>query len=477
MRRPPWKLFLFVLALFFVFFFRLTGAGLLGPDEPRYAAIGREMAQSGDWVTPRLWGQPWFEKPALLYWITGLAFRAGLGEESAPRVPMVLTSVAFLAFFLLRIRREYGARAGWYSAAILATTAGWFAFSHLAVTDLPMSATFAAAMLLFLPWLDRRERRGLMPAGALLGLSILAKGLVPLVLAAPLAWEGRKHLRDLALPVAIAAVVAAPWYVLCATVNGPVFFKEFFWEHHFGRFATAELQHVQPFWFYVPVLLAGMAPWSPLLPLALRRNVWSDARLRFLALWLLFGLVFFSLSTNKLPGYLLPLFPAVAALAGTGLAAARGAAPYLAATTLLMAGVPVAASVLPEALRVGLSRASLPPFPWPWMAAAMVLAAAVCWWERSGRRDLAVALIAIVTAAAGLYLKATTFPALDRTVSARGLWRQIAGSHGAVCVEPIHRSWRYGLNYYSVSPLPDCAVEDLPVHIRQDPGKPPHVAD
>ena len=72
---------------------------MLGPDEPRYASVGREMARSGDWITPRLWGQPWFEKPALLYWMTGAAFRLGFSEDLAPRVPVALFSVAFLVFF------------------------------------------------------------------------------------------------------------------------------------------------------------------------------------------------------------------------------------------------------------------------------------------------------------------------------------------------------------------------------------------
>ena len=85
--------------LYIVYFFGLTATGVLGPDEPRYAAIGRTMAQAGDWVTPRLWGTPWFEKPPLLYWMTGVATRLGLGMELAPRLPVALTSVVFLVFF------------------------------------------------------------------------------------------------------------------------------------------------------------------------------------------------------------------------------------------------------------------------------------------------------------------------------------------------------------------------------------------
>src|ERR1700690_4020353 len=112
-----------------LYFWRLGGMGIAGPDEPRYAAIGREMARSGDWVTPRLWGEPWFEKPALLYWMSGFGFLAGLGEELAPRIPVALFSSAFLVFFFWILRREFGETAAAYSTAILATSAGWLAFS------------------------------------------------------------------------------------------------------------------------------------------------------------------------------------------------------------------------------------------------------------------------------------------------------------------------------------------------------------
>src|SRR6202050_113097 len=133
--------------LFFLYFFGLTRTGLLGPDEPRYAAIGRAMAATGDWITPRLWGQPWFEKPALLYWMTAAGFKLGLGPDLAPRLPVALLSVAFLVFFWLQLRRIFDGWVAGCATAILATAAGWLAYSHVAVTDLPLSALFSAAIL------------------------------------------------------------------------------------------------------------------------------------------------------------------------------------------------------------------------------------------------------------------------------------------------------------------------------------------
>src|SRR5579871_4008676 len=108
--RKPHVLAIAAVSLYFLYFFQLSAAGMLGPDEPRYASIGREMARSGDWVTPHLWGEPWFEKPALLYWMTGTAFRLGLRDELASRLPVAILAVAFLPFFFWMLRREFDER-------------------------------------------------------------------------------------------------------------------------------------------------------------------------------------------------------------------------------------------------------------------------------------------------------------------------------------------------------------------------------
>src|SRR5215472_436173 len=149
LRKPLIWLFA-ALLIYFLYFFHLTATGMLGPDEPRYAAIGREMARSGDWITPRLWGQPWFEKPALLYWMTAGAFNAGLNRDLAPRLPVALLSVAFLTYFFFALRSMFGHRPALFAVLILATSAGWLAYSHVATPDLPMSALFSASMLIIL---------------------------------------------------------------------------------------------------------------------------------------------------------------------------------------------------------------------------------------------------------------------------------------------------------------------------------------
>ena len=473
--RALWAWLAPVPAVYLLFFFNLSGVGLIGPDEPRYAAIGREMARSGDWVTPRLWGQTWFEKPPLLYWTTGLANRAGLGDEMAPRLPVALLSVAFLCFYRRRLEREFGRRAALFATAALATSAGWLAFSHVAVTDLPMAAAFSAAMLAGLPWIARGDRRSLTLASALLGAAVLAKGLVPLALALPLVWAGRRQWRDLLRPRPVLAfvAVAAPWYLLATLRHGGAFLGDFFLKHHLARFFTGELQHQQPFWFYVPVLLAGLFPWTPLLALLSRKRLCQDPRLRFLLISVAFGLLFFSASTNKLPGYLLPLIPAACALMGMALAEAKTAKWALVASAALLVMVPVIAGILPEALLRGLSRVQAADLPWQtWLAVAAV-AAAVWAAERAGKRLVAVGAITAAMLAGVLWIEATTFPALDRTVSARGVWREVADRAGEVCVGQVGRSWRYSLNYYSGSPLPECGEALRPIQIQPGSGQVP----
>ncbi|MGO9009892.1 MAG: ArnT family glycosyltransferase [Bryobacteraceae bacterium] len=519
-----------------VYFYRLDAAGMLGPDEPRYASIGREMANSGDWVTPRLWGQPWFEKPALLYWMTGAAFRLGLGPDLASRLPMALFSFAFLVFFWWLLRREFGGSVAWLATLILATSAEWIGFSQVGATDLPMAAAFTAALLLALPWVARGETRGLTAAGALFGLAVLAKGLVPLALAAPLVWPAWKHRNSLAraLPRLVLpfAAVSLPWYGLCYLRNGRAFLMDFFVKQHFARFATDALQHREAWWFYLPVLAGALLPWAPLVVAAIRRGFYRDPRRLFLLLVVLWGLLLFSVAVNKLPGYVLPLIPACAILMALGVEATAAAPEHatsaqarkrqapaevqparaedssprrepwedrqlqeprnrakekppakslsaripllLALSALLLVSFPIAGRMLPGALLAGLSRTPLPTFSWIWLI-PLPLAAAAWVLARRQRRLAAVACVACGAALGVLYLKRDVMPEVDRVASARPLWRRFSAQADRACVEPIQRSFRYGLNYYSVVPLPDCPAAGRNLHIFQAPGHPPEI--
>jgi 4-amino-4-deoxy-L-arabinose transferase-like glycosyltransferase len=440
-----------VAGLFFLYFFGLTRTGLLGPDEPRYAAIGRAMATTGDWITPRLWGAPWFEKPALLYWMTAAGFKVGLGPDLAPRLPVALASVAFLIYFFFVLRREFGDRAAWYSATILATSAGWLAYSHVAITDLPMSAAFAAAMLELLS--EPAPLRSRFRSGVLLGLAVLAKGLVPLALFLPALWFLRHRIRELALVFLAATVIAAPWYVLVTLRNGAPFLEEFFWKHHFGRFVSSALEHGQPFWFYVPVLLAGLFPWTPLLALLFSARLFQDRRAQFLLAWFAWGFLFFSVSRNKLPGYLLPLLPALAVLIGMAIERSPHARYWLAACGALFCLAPPLVQALPQVLMNGLSRT---PFH---LGLAGLLAglalATMCAVGRPERGMMGLALFATVTV---VWVAWRVYPELDRQLSGRSAVSHLSGRSALsmTCLPPTNRSQRYSMDYYAGRNLPDC---------------------
>lgn len=453
--------------LYALYFHELAGVGMIDPDEPRYASIGREMARSGDWVTPRLWGNEWFEKPALLYWMIAAGTRLGLPGELAARLPVALLSLAFALFFYWRVRELFGELPARFATVVLTTSAGWIAYSHFAVTDLPLAVCFGTAMLLFLEWLSGGAEWLVWLAGACLGLAVLAKGLVPLALALPALWFARHRLTELWKPVIAMLVVALPWYVACYAANGWIFFDVFILRHHFGRFTDDALKHVQPFWFYVPVWFAALFPWTPALLLTIRRESLQDPRRQFTVAWLLWTLVFFSLSTNKLPGYLLPLLPAAAILIGLALAEVEKAYFALIAGALLLGLVPIIAEVLPVALADGLSHADLSQLPWRYLAIGLVAAGLVFRHEYATSRSAAVLLLAIGSVAGIAYLKRHAFPQLESQVSARPLWRGIAPRRAEICTGSMDRHWRYGLNYYSVKPLPDCLVAPRPIILEQ----------
>ena len=447
---------------------------MIGPDEPRYAWIGRAMAQSGDWVTPRLWGDPWFEKPALLYWMTAAAFRAGLGEDWAPRFPVACLSVLFLGFFYWRMKTEFGRPAAVYAVTVLATSAGWVAYSDAAIFDLPLSAAFGAAMLLLLGWLERQDRRMLAPFAALMGVTVLAKGLVGPVLAllAIVCWAARMGARPLAglaqpVPAMVFVAIAVPWYALCYARHGMAFIDEFFWKHHVSRFAAGALEHNQPLWYFVPVLAAGLLPWTPVYAALARAGVWRGHRPFFLICWAATTITFFSLSRDKLPSYVLPALPALAALAGIVLAQEKPLRVLLPLSALMLGLMPAAAAVLPKALDVGLSEAlTQARFPALPVAAVCSLALGVWAAERAGRRQVAVAAIAISTVAGYVLIKQSTLPVVDQQAGVRPLWRRAEAHRDSICLGEVRRHLVYGLNYYAGRQLPKCKDEPRPYRIE-----------
>jgi len=292
---------------------------------------------------------------------------------------------------------------------------------------------FTAAVLLSF-------RRDLTASAVCLGLAALAKGLVPLVLFAPVAVIAWRRIRI--VPVLVFVVISVPWYVLCTLRNGSEFLQVFFMEHTFGRFSSLAMQHGQPWWFYFPALLLLLYPWFPLLAFA--RGSWDDTRLRTLVAVVVFGFVFFSAAANKLPGYLLPLLPAVCILTGFGLARMEVSRWTYIGPLALSGAMPGISQVVPSAIAHGLRAANI---PWLELGAGMACGAAL---GVLVRERYAFPLVAT----GFIWLQIVIFPAIDRSASARPVWLE---SHPS-CVSGLPGSMVYGLDYYAERRLPDCPV-------------------
>jgi 4-amino-4-deoxy-L-arabinose transferase-like glycosyltransferase len=314
---------------------------LANPDEGRYSEISREMAESGDWVTPRLNGLLYFEKPPLQYWAGALAFRAfGVSEWSA-RLYVTLCAwgvIALVAFTAARL----GTRADAAGAVIALVASPYFMALSGAVT-LDMGLTLWLTLALC-AWLlaersgiaPRARRRWMLAAWAAMALAVLSKGLVGIVIPAAslaLTCALRRDFSPLARLEwlrggALFLAIAAPWFVAVSIAN-PGFAEFFFIHEHFTRFLTTQHRRAEPWWFFLPIVALGFLPWAASLPEALA-TAWRERRGKTAPLlpamiWAAFVVVFFSASGSKLPAYVLPAFPPLALVLGRHLARAREA--------------------------------------------------------------------------------------------------------------------------------------------------------
>ena len=330
-RRWLWLL----LAVVVIWFGNIEYRKLIEPDEGRYAEIPREMVASGDWVTPRLNNLKYFEKPPLQYWATATAYIVFGEHQWTSRLWTAATGFAGLLLVWFAGTRLFGCAAGSYAAALLGGSLLYVLMGHINTLD--MGVTFFITLGIVSLLLgqqaesDARSRRNWMYlAWAALGLAVLSKGLMGLVLpgAALVIYSvlqrdiGLWKRMNLVTGLLLCLLITAPWFILVIKTN-PEFFQRFFIYEHYTRFTTKELGRYQPWYYFVPVLLSGMLPWTILMFDTLLHTWKGAVRLdkafnpeRFLLVWAVFIYVFFSVSGSKLPSYLLPMFPALALLMG-----------------------------------------------------------------------------------------------------------------------------------------------------------------
>jgi 4-amino-4-deoxy-L-arabinose transferase-like glycosyltransferase len=473
--RIGWTL-LIVATLYVCYFSHLGAIGFVGPDEPRYAWIARDMTETGDWVTPRLYGKPWFEKPPLFYWGAALSFKLFGVSEAAARLPSAISALLgtlALAWFTLRL---YGAETARWLFLLLPTTVGMIGFSHAAATDMPFSAMLTIAMVCaaVVLGLTRNESSRVIPQtpwlalvlfGFFLGLAVLAKGPAAIILCGGTVffwalftkrWRDALHLFH---PTALASfcLTALPWYILCARRN-PDFFRIFIIEHNFKRYFTPEFQHIQPFWFYIPILALGLLPWSVsaigLLrdaKLSWKESGWPNSPGLFFTCWAIFPVVFFSLSKSKLPGYVLPAVPPLGLLMAQALSVRANKILPGDRWVEITSGVTLLAIALLTALQFERTPLGFAPL----IIAIVGFASLIL--NNLSRTVLinAIALIVVVV----LTPRGNTREILDGRLSARAapaaaamIWKEYSPERSSTY--KLRRSFQYSLNFYFHRELP-----------------------
>jgi 4-amino-4-deoxy-L-arabinose transferase-like glycosyltransferase len=410
------RILLLLLAFTAVWFSNIEYRKLVNPDEGRYAEIPREMVASGDWTTPRLNAIKYFEKPALQYWATATAYTL-FGEHAwTARLWSVLTG--FLGVFMVFFtgRRLFGTQAGWYAALVLGSSLLWVLIAHVNTLDMGVSFFLSAAVCAFLLAQQdsadaRARRRWMFAAWIAVALAVLSKGLIGLVLPGTALilyvlierdWRlaGRLHL---AAGTVLLLALTVPWFVAVSRAN-PEFFHFFFIHEHFERFLTKQAGRYQPPWYFIPVLLAGMLPWTLTLFDALARAWKRDPHQRFqaqrfLLLWSAVVFLFFSASDSKLVSYILPIFPALALLIGVRLTQLGARALAWQALPAALSGVALLA-LLPTIERYASREVPAAMFrnyaDWLMPAAVLLLAgAAACAWLAWRRKpNAAIAVLA-----------------------------------------------------------------------------------
>ncbi len=423
-QRPPVRApalrdtLLLVLALALLFGFALGKRALWEPDEGRYAEIPREMVVSGDYVTPRLNGVKYFEKPPLFYWLQAGAIEVfGISEWSLRLWPALFAVLGCLAVYAAGWRL-YDRRTGLLAAAVLATNPLYYELGRAVTLDMAVSVLITVALLAFLLGVEQppgRSRRCYMwGCYACAALATLTKGLIGLVLPGLVIgtwlvvmgdWRQLKKLYLLSGAV-LFLVIAAPWHVVVAWVN-PEFSYFYFVHEHFLRYLTRVHHRYEPVWFFVPVVLLGLYPWTVFLVQSVKASLpaaWIQrhqcSRELFLLLWAVLVLGFFSLSSSKLVPYVLPLLPPLALLIARYLVQMwdqKQTAGVRAGFWVLFAGGVLGSSALALAAHFASHQEVIAALGWHVYAlAAALLVAAVAPFMASRFYGLSVGLAAII---------------------------------------------------------------------------------
>jgi 4-amino-4-deoxy-L-arabinose transferase-like glycosyltransferase len=319
----PWLLFGLSLLLFS---FWSQAFPVTDPVEANYALTAKEMAKTADWISPRLYGKVWYDKPVLIYWLLALAMKAfGYAELGIRLVPAIAGAggVALIYWFVVKVRSE---RAGLLAATLLATALQYFIIAKLLITD-SLLFTFNAAALVFfyLGYINQgAAKRWYLLSYPCLGLAVLTKGpvgvLLPgLIVLTFFTWRKNwSELRQMRLGVGLLLflLVALPWYWLMYVRHGQAFLRNFFGIHNYLRATVSEHPRDNVLYYYPLLFVASTLPWTGVCFAGLGAG-WRQCRQQhdlatFLMVWTGVFVIFYSLMATKYPTYTFPmLFPVI----------------------------------------------------------------------------------------------------------------------------------------------------------------------
>lgn len=333
----------------------LNAMPLIDPDEPVYGQTAREMLEAGDWLSPRIYGEFWYDKPPLFYWLEMMSYSLGGISSFTSRLPSALLGMATVGFLYHEGKEMFNKDIAFFSASILVTMLGFLYIGKAAITDMTLVFTLTVAMVSF-------YRQKYYRAYIFCGLALLAKGPVgyafpALIMLLYIILCRHWHLlREMKIPqgIVLAFAVGLPWYFLMYQAHGDAFLDTFIGYHNITRFAAPEHPGRNSIFLYIPIFLGAILPWTPAIFPALyrlkkKRDPFKDALL-FCLIWAAFIFVFFSLSKTQLVTYIAPMFPPVAYILGWYGYRCRieGHTPHVVlATALLLGFVMLACNFIP----------------------------------------------------------------------------------------------------------------------------------
>ena len=414
------------------------GAAPFERAEIYFLDAARAMVETGDWLVPRYRGQPFFDKPALAYWLMAASMSVAGQTAAAGRLVSALAAIGTVAATFWLGTMLVGRRAALYGAFSLATTVAFLSFGRLAMSDMLLALWCTTAVALGVRAFAPHPGPATFPLlGAVLGLGFLTKGPVALLLPgfalALLALRARREgrpgppVRAVFAVAAVFAPIALGWFVAVALRHGAEPIRYFFLSENLDRFAGETYDAARPIWYYAAAYLALGLPWSPLVALALAR-AWrtEDRPLRFLLGWAGGMAVPLSLSRGKIDYYLLPLLPALALAVGRVVAGEpwRGwERRYVRAWLVVVAALGALAARVPAQLP---GRWLPPPDLLLGAAAIVAVGLALCLWAAVRPTPARAASVVGGTTAALALLAAVLFvPAFSAAQPQRALLEEL----------------------------------------------------